>query len=203
MIAVTLAHFRGTDPLMMILEALAGAEPHYDFHSKQGWVIRRPDLFHSCFMLTGSWMRRRETGREKRMKRKNMMMMYTARSSKIKTRCVLTWLMSVSGPGIHGYICSRSTRNILEYKKPTMVFGPEWIIHIGYNFSPPQFTLPSPAKSCSIFKIQLILLCCCIPCDLTGPWVFPIVYNCVHICKENTRELNVFTSELDLRKENG
>lgn len=69
-------------------------------------------------------MQRRKIGREKRIKRKDIMM-YTARSSKIKTMCVLTWLMSVSGPGIHGYLCSRNTRNILGYKKPTMVFGPE------------------------------------------------------------------------------
>lgn len=122
MIAVTFAYFGGTDPLMMILEAVAGPEPHYDFHSRQGWVIMRPNLFHSCFMLTGSWMRRRKTGREKRIKRKNIMM-YTARSSKIKTTCVLTWLMAVSGPGIRGYLCSRSTRNILEYKKPTMALA--------------------------------------------------------------------------------
>lgn len=52
-------------------------------------------------------------------------MMYMARSGATKTICVLTCLMSVSGPGINVYLCFRRPRIILEYKMSTMVPGPE------------------------------------------------------------------------------
>lgn len=61
-------------------------------------------------------MGRRKTGREKRIKRKNIMM-YTARSSKTKATCVLTWLMSVSGPGICIYLCNQEIREHTRIQK--------------------------------------------------------------------------------------
>ena len=83
----------------------------------------KPKLSHSflCSQVSG-WGRGRQVGR-KGLRGKRMMM-YMARSNAIKTICVLTCLVSASGPSINVYLSSTRPRIILEYKKCVMVSGP-------------------------------------------------------------------------------
>lgn len=97
--------FSGINPLMMILHTLA----------KQRLDYNEPQTTPLLLILTDVWMGRRKTSREERIKRKNGNDVH-GKNLWIKIIYVLTSLVSVSGPTIDVYLCSRRPRIVLEYK---------------------------------------------------------------------------------------